>query len=61
MKKSPSLYSPEDDQIRDALRAIQQRKRLEEANGRVLRLVAWMLVATFLVVILRTAMTWLAR
>ncbi|GIV18825.1 MAG: hypothetical protein KatS3mg023_0576 [Armatimonadota bacterium] len=44
----------EDDQVRDALRMIEERRRLEQHNGYLLRLLCWMLAATWFVAILHS-------
>jgi len=44
----------EDNQVADALRTIEERKQIERANGVLLRVVLWMLAATWAVVILRS-------
>lgn len=54
MKRSPSHYSPEDDQIRDALRVIQQRKRLEEENRRILWLIAGMIGVSWVIALVHS-------
>ncbi|MEJ5251907.1 MAG: hypothetical protein WHX60_08475 [Armatimonadota bacterium] len=48
----------EDNQVKDALNLLRQRKELEQQNGYLLRVLLWVMGFTWAAVILRSVIAW---